>query len=172
MGKVVLLVQDDDGTEHTFTINNVVYMPGSPVNILSTRRLAEHFPDSNGNPDCKGTGVASFYDEHVLYWNHKEHTKTFVTATSGLPDMFFNTSFSNYSAYVANITKYYDDTPTWALASDSDSAKILPAGALDASVTSNLSFMEGMKLLYFDGSNKRVLVEFVAPVFVPDGQLK
>ena len=49
MGTIVLSVQDDDGVEHTFTLREVVYMKDSPVYLLSTRRLAEQFPDEAGD---------------------------------------------------------------------------------------------------------------------------
>ena len=59
MGTVILSVTDDDGVEHTFTLLRVICMPHAPVNILSTRRLAENYPDRYGSPDKKGTGVIS-----------------------------------------------------------------------------------------------------------------
>jgi hypothetical protein len=62
MGTVILSLRDDEGIEHTFTLSEVVHMKDSPVNILSTRRLAELFPGSKGSVDHKGTGVSSFFD--------------------------------------------------------------------------------------------------------------
>ena len=60
---VVLSVTDDDDVEHTFTLLRVIHMPQSPVNILSARRLAEHFPDRNGNPDRWDTDIVSTFDD-------------------------------------------------------------------------------------------------------------
>ena len=77
MGTIVLSVRDDDGVEHTFTLREVVYMKDSPVNLLSTRRLAEQFPDEAGRPDRRGTGIMSLFEEHTLFWNHKRFQKTF-----------------------------------------------------------------------------------------------
>ena len=76
MGTVILWAKDDNGIEHTFTLNECVLMDSSPVNIFSTRRLAEHFPDEKGNPDRSGTGITSLFDEHTLMWNQKKFTKT------------------------------------------------------------------------------------------------
>jgi hypothetical protein len=42
-GTICLQLQDDMGTEHVFILDNCLYHPNSPVNLLSTRRLAEKF---------------------------------------------------------------------------------------------------------------------------------
>ena len=63
MGTVIPSLVDDDDVEHTFTLHRVVHMSQSPVNILSTRRLAEVFPDINSRPDRKSSGVVSIFDE-------------------------------------------------------------------------------------------------------------
>jgi hypothetical protein len=42
---------DDAGTQHIFILDNCLYHPDSPVNLLSIRHLAEKFIDANGNPD-------------------------------------------------------------------------------------------------------------------------
>ena len=51
MCTVIIWVKDNNGIEHTFTLDECVLMDNSPVNIFSTRRLAEHFPDDRGNLD-------------------------------------------------------------------------------------------------------------------------
>ena len=65
MGTVVLSVIDDEGMEHTFILSRVLHMSKSPVNILSTRKLAEHYPDKFGRPDKEGTGVLSLFAQHT-----------------------------------------------------------------------------------------------------------
>jgi hypothetical protein len=50
-GTVQLQLVDDDGQKHIFILDNCLFHPSSPVNLLSTRRLAEKFLDSNGYPD-------------------------------------------------------------------------------------------------------------------------
>ena len=35
MGTVTLRLTDDEGDKHSFTLNNVNYLPDSPVNLLS-----------------------------------------------------------------------------------------------------------------------------------------
>ena len=66
MGTVTLRITDDEGAKHSFVLKNVNYLPNSPVNILSLRRLAELYPDDAGHPDRTGTGISSGYDSHTL----------------------------------------------------------------------------------------------------------
>jgi hypothetical protein len=39
------------GTEHVFILDNCLYHPDLPTNLLSIRCLAEKFIDESGNPD-------------------------------------------------------------------------------------------------------------------------
>ena len=59
MGSVTLWITDNEGGKHSFILTNVNYLPDSPVNILSLRRLAELYPDVSGHPDRNGTGISS-----------------------------------------------------------------------------------------------------------------
>ena len=121
MGTVVLTLSDDDGVEHTFTLPRVVHMPLSPVNILSTRRLAEQFPSANGDPDKKGIGLMSTFDEHILFWNNRQHKKTCIASTTGLPELLFNSGFSIYQGYLTKVQVHYNDNIHWAFTSDQKS---------------------------------------------------
>jgi hypothetical protein len=49
-GAVCIWLQDDMGTEHVFILDNCLYHPDLPINLLSTRHLAEKFIDESGNP--------------------------------------------------------------------------------------------------------------------------
>ena len=42
---------NDEETQHIFVLDNCLYHPESPVNLLSRRRLAENFLNADGNPD-------------------------------------------------------------------------------------------------------------------------
>ena len=110
MGTVIFWLTDDKGIQHTFTLKEIIYMKGSPVNILSTRRLSELYPDARGQSDVAGTGIHSRFNTHVLTWNHKKHSKAFSTAGSGLPECLFNTGYSRFQTYTSLVGKYYDDS--------------------------------------------------------------
>ncbi len=48
-GTVQLQLLDDNGTNYIFILDNCLYHPGSPVNLLLTRRLAEKYIDVSRN---------------------------------------------------------------------------------------------------------------------------
>jgi hypothetical protein len=168
MGTVILRLTDDEGVTHSFEFTNVNYLPDSPVNLLSLRRLAELYPDETGHSDRNGTGIRSGFDNHVLFWNREQFKKTFITASSGLPECLFNSGYSRLEAFSTILSSFYDDKIRWALASkekvdelanldDKDRDNILTIGdnfiTLDMPVTlTNLiSFFKDMKLKYNDG---------------------
>ena len=66
MGPVILWVTDGKDIQHTFTLKEVIYMKGPLANILSTRRLAELYPDTRCQPDVTGTEIHSRFNTHVL----------------------------------------------------------------------------------------------------------
>jgi hypothetical protein len=67
-GTVRLSLINNNGTKHTFVLNNCLYHPDLPVNLLSKRSLAEKFINESGNPD-KETRIESRYSTHVLIWS-------------------------------------------------------------------------------------------------------
>ena len=169
MGTIILSVHDNAGVEHTFTLHNVVHMPKSPVNIVSTRRLAELFPDANGNVDKRGTGVSSFFDEHLLTWNHKKHKKTLRTDSIGLPECLFNTGYANYACYTEAISRHYDNSIAWCLCSDSDVSNVSEGDVINITNKKSISFLEGMTLILNDGSGSKSLVKFLRLEVVDGG---
>ena len=165
MGTVVLTLRCDEGIEHTFLLKDVVFMENSPVNILSTRRLSELFPDADGNIDKQGTGVSSFFDKHELIWNHKKHKCTFNTAISGLPECLFNTGYSNFVSYATKLSKHYDDSLSWAFTSETNVIEVSEGDLLDISVEKTIAFLEGMKLILNNGNGIKSVVKFIGVEF-------
>ena len=47
MGEIKLTITDDNQQVHSYTFNNVLYLPESPVNVLSVSVLASMFNDLN-----------------------------------------------------------------------------------------------------------------------------
>ena len=189
MGTVILQLTDDEGVTHSFEFTNVNYLPDSPVNLLSLRRLAELYPDETGHPDQNGTGIRSGFDNHVLFWNREQFKKTFITASSGLPECLFNSGYSRLEVFSPILSSFYDDRIRWDLASkekvdelanldDKDRDNILTIGdnliTLDMPVTlTNLvSFFKDMKLKYNDGQGTRDIVTFRGADFDEAMQIK
>ena len=168
MGTVILRLRDNAGIMHEFILTHMNYMPNYPVNLLSLRRLAEHYSNSDGTPDQHGTGINSSYDSHTLYWSNKQFSKTFRTADSGLSVCLFSSGYSRLSTLTMHLSKYYNDTVHWAfsskvkdtkLASNDDGDVIVTVDSeggisfeIPASVNDAISFMRGMKLCYNDGN--------------------
>ena len=171
MGTVILWLRDDEGVEHTFTLKECIYMPSSPVNILSTRRLSEHYPDGSGNPDTRGTGITSFYTHHELFWNGRKFVKTFPTASSGLPECLFNTGFSRLGTYATRIARFYDDSISWAFTSKSKD-KLEEGEAIDMKARNVISFLKGMTLILNDGDGTKKVVVFDGVDFIDGMQVK
>ena len=173
MGTVILRITDNEGAKHSFVLKNVNYLPSSPVNILSLRRLAELYPDDAGHPDRTGTGINSGYDSHTLNWDNARFSKTFHTASSGLPECLFSSGYSKLDVFSTMMSKVYDDTINWAFASkdklrdlaqvdngssivDEDGGIIYINGddmTLDVplTLTNLISFFTGMYLCYNNG---------------------
>jgi hypothetical protein len=80
------------GTEHVFILDNCLYHPDLPINLLSTRCLAEKFIDESGNPD-KETQIEFQYSTHVLTWSFGQFRKMFLTQVSGLPELLFDEGY-------------------------------------------------------------------------------
>ena len=172
MGTVMLWVTDNEGVEHTFALKDCVYLPQSPVNLLSTRRLAEQFPEGHGGVDRRGTGITSVFEDHTLFWHGNQYRKTFHTANSGLPECLFNTGYSRLKTYTSQVTRHYNDSVSWAFTSESKEKSYVEGDKIDLCPEDTVSFLKGMKLLYNDGSGTKELVTFLAVDFIDDMQLK
>jgi hypothetical protein len=109
MGTVILILTDNNGAKHTFMLTHVNYMPKSPVNILSTRVLSKQFPNENGF-DRQGTGITSVFDDHTLFWNHGQFCMTYKTHSPGLPELLFNSGYSQLQSFTTFLQPYYDNT--------------------------------------------------------------
>ena len=144
MGTVILRLLDDEGVEHVFKLLNCVYVPKSPVNILSLRRLAEQFKSDKGSIDYKGTGITSVYQEHELFWDRRRFSKSFITANSGLPELLFNSGYGKFEVYVSKMKKHLDDSVEWSSTSSAKSND--PADGT--------TFVPGMTIVYKDGAGK------------------
>ena len=95
----------DDAVKHIFILDNCLYHPTSPVNLLSTRQLAEKFIDEHGNPD-EQTQIESWYSTHVLTWSFGNFKKTFPTPLSGLPELLFDEGFRAYKSFCMEVSSY------------------------------------------------------------------
>ena len=101
-GTVRVHLIDDNSKRHVFALENCLYIPESPVSLLSTRRLAEKFLNADRNPD-KDTAINSKYSTHKLTWCFGKYTKTFPTPVSGLPELLFNEGFHAFESFCLKV---------------------------------------------------------------------
>jgi hypothetical protein len=180
IGTVILCTTDDNGKKHTFMLTHVNYMPKLPVNLLSTWVLSKQYVDENGF-DKEGTGVYSVYDNHVLFWDYGQYSKTFKTHSSGLPECLFSSGYSHLNVFITFLIQHYNDTINWAFttkvkdlelaASDEGAGLATVPGNGDVSLdvpvklTNLVSFFQGMKLRYNGGLGTQNIVTFLGADF-------
>ena len=93
---------NDNSKRHAFLLENCIYLPESPVSLLSTRRLVEKFLDKDGNPD-EDNAINSKYSTHKLTWCFRKYTKTFPTPVSGLPELLFDEGFRAFQSFCLKV---------------------------------------------------------------------
>jgi hypothetical protein len=128
-------------------------------------------------------GITSVFDDHFLFWDHGQFTKTFKTHSSGLPECLFSSGHSQLQSFSTFLMPYYDDKVNWAytaiskdkelaqsddgkaIISDNGSAIVYVSNneiSLEVSMTlTNLvSFFQGMRLHYNDSQGTQDIVIF------------
>ena len=70
IGTIQFNLQDDEGVNHLITLDNVLYLPSAPKNLISISQWA-----SNRNDDCEVTSREYF---SAFKWNKDRLQKTIV----------------------------------------------------------------------------------------------
>ena len=162
-GTVKVHLKDDDGKAHIFLLDNCIYLPESPVNLLSTRRLAEKFLDQAGNPD-EDTRIVSRYSTHVLHWCHGNFRKTFPTPISGLPELLFDDGFANFQSFcleVGSPIPNYSSFGSTIVPYDDDEVEL-----------DGMLFMSKESIKFKDGEGNLEEATYIGPVSCDDKQVK
>jgi len=141
MGTVRWEWKDDNGKQHTYDIEDTLYFPSSPVNILSVTSFAEQLKDDDG------TGIDTKRSRSTFYWENNKYQRTIIHPAFNLPEIRLNEGFSLgglYSRCVGfkvNLAKHHCHCHASSLIPDED----------DTSKTVDLSsdlFHVGETLLY------------------------
>jgi hypothetical protein len=61
-----------------------------------------------------GKGISSVSDDHTLFWERGQFSKTFKTHSSGLPECLFSSGYSQLQSFTTFSMPYYNDTVNWA----------------------------------------------------------
>ncbi len=174
-GIVKIRLIDDMGTQHIFVLDNCLYHPESPVNLLSTRRLAEKFLDADENPD-KETRIESRYLTHVLTWSFGQFKKTFPTPVSGLPELLFDAGFNAYKSFCSQVHSTYatnavansmtEPTNNSSHVTPSESQELLDDSFNDFDDDAiNMLFMLHENVILKDGKGITLEVTYLGPQF-------
>ena len=84
---------DENGRVCTYTLQNVLHFPGSPVNIISPACLASMFNDTDG------TSIQSRWKQSTLVWDHGRHRKILEHNESNLPEIVVNNGDKTYNMF-------------------------------------------------------------------------
>ncbi len=129
-----------------------------------------------------------------MYWDKARFSKTFHTASSGLPECLFSSGYLKLDVFSTMMSKVYDDTINWAFTSkeklrdlaqiDGGSSIVDDNGGivyayddgilLDVPLTlmNLILFFTGMHLCYNDGRGTQDVVKLLGADFVDNMQIK
>ena len=159
--------------KQTFTLDNCLFHLNSPVNLLTTGRLAENFIDSNRNPD-EQTRIESRYSIHMLSWSFGVFRKTFPTPISGLPELLFDERFHEYNLFCMQVSLFATTDEVQGGSSNTiplDDDKVQPIQASQDEEEINMLFMLNETILFKDGKGITREVTYLGPN-LPEGVLK
>ncbi|KAL7542834.1 hypothetical protein ACHAWF_007261 [Thalassiosira exigua] len=88
IGTVKWRWRDDTGQEYQYLIENVLFFPQSPINILSITSFAQQLKDT------KGTGILTLQRSSKFFWDHGKFSRTIRHPSSNLPELSINEGFS------------------------------------------------------------------------------
>ena len=93
--------ENDSGKNIEYEIQEVVYNPSSPFNILSVGRFGKHFKSINCPPtNNKGGTWVNFCVSYTDFtWDRGRFTRRFYHFSDGVPELSVNTESSTISTF-------------------------------------------------------------------------
>ncbi len=102
IGNIRIKWTDDDGLAHQEVIDDVLYFPKSPVNIIGVTKLGMQ------RNDPEGTHILTKSQYSVFTWNFGAYTRTIHHHASGLPELPINQGTSTFKSF---FTSFYTALP-------------------------------------------------------------
>ena len=87
-GTICWTIEDDDGVPHTITLHNALYVPSSPVCLLSPQHWAQVVNDHY--PLQEGTWCATYSKSVVLHWDQRKFCRTIPINSSTNTPVFMS----------------------------------------------------------------------------------
>ncbi len=162
LGTIKVSWQDDNGDSHEYELDDVIFNPKSPFNIISIGRLGQQFGKSDLPPtsDDNGTFIRSSANFSTFTWDHGRFTRTFSHSSDGLPELPVNVGTSIYQTFCTKIRRIYDDSVSYAFATaviEYDEDEIDPRQP-------DHDFEFGADVYYRDGNGNNSPAKYLKPV--------
>ena len=93
IGEVKIAWSDDSGKSHEYVLQNVLYFPTSPVNVISVTALAAQLQDN------EGTWIKTKWRYSVFSWEDEKYKKTIYHPNTNLPEMTLTNDHSIFTAF-------------------------------------------------------------------------
>ena len=104
IGTVRWTWRDDIGKLHEFLIEDVLFFPQSPNNILSVTYLARQLKD------LAGTGIDTKQLQSRFYWDLNKYSLTIHHLPSNLPEISINQDFALSTMFRALVSRVINPT--------------------------------------------------------------
>jgi hypothetical protein len=170
IGTVEWTWKDDTGESHTERLDNVLFFPQSPINIMSVTEFAKQLDDE------EGTGIDTKMKYSRFYWKQNKYSRKIYHSASNLPELAINEGNTLYSWFTKKFGTRVDDTinPTCCFTnSDHDNHCCV---TIDRGKPDDTTFIEsiiypGEKLIYKNEGDNAV-VKIIDSNLDKDGMLR
>jgi len=97
IGTVEWTWTDDNGRRHTMRIENVLYFPQSPVNVLSVTAFASQLGDE------EGTWIKTKMKYSQFTWDSERHSRRIEHSENCLPELPINNGYGTFVTFCNSI---------------------------------------------------------------------
>ena len=96
--------KDDGGAVHTEHLENTLYIPKSPINIMSVTELAKQFNYE------EGTGINTKMNHSLFYWKNNQFYRKIHHSSSNLPEIAINEGTTLFTWFTEKFSRKIEDT--------------------------------------------------------------
>ena len=119
VGKLRLVLKDDEGKDWSYDIPEVVYDPDSPYCLLGIPFLGKFFAKKAGDSKVYDdeTWILSRSTHSHFKWDHGRHERHFEHGDSTLPELRLYEGSSFFAAFCTRMKAYVNDKVNYAFSS-------------------------------------------------------
>ena len=104
IGTVKLIWRDDPGKSYKYLVEDVLFFPQSPINILNVTCFARQFND------MMGTGINTKQLQYRFYWDSNKFLLTTQHLPSNLPEISVNEGFALSAIFCVLVSRVVNDS--------------------------------------------------------------